>query len=568
MQEFTKDQCIHRLQAGEPIGSVRPGEEFKVDVESAFGRSFTDKAEFEAFMRSPEKNTLNHPCTGPVLIEGVGEGVSLAINIRNITLTHVMQCLSTSTGILKGEFEGRRCHVHTPNEDGDIQLGDSVIIKKGPSIGVMASLDNVNRSPGRCSELGGNLDIPLAQAGRTIYLPVNHEKALLAVGDLHLRQGLGEILGMAFEASGSVNLSIDVAEKIPFPVIDGNGATAVMGWGYTLEEARKSVVNNTLDYLERLPAYKNWERAHLYQVLGGFDLIPGNSTGKVKTYSVVIRKWQMVDPVSKQTILLPPKTKESSPEQNTKYTDILSEYIPQYDNFDVLHTGDSREIRALPERDDLVISRLKPTIYSFEAKGAIEAPGTEKVRAAVNQLLCDHLHKNGIKTSTLATKGEYVLLRKEKVPNIEVVIKAALIGSPKHLYKDIDKHPTRNGEPLKAGEEHDPYERFDWRIRPPGEDTAMPPGLANKFIITENAKDTSLRAFDILRNLFRKHDLELRDGCFFMNEFGDTICAEVSPDNLGIVYTGENETYKAIFENKNKENTIIKWKLIQHLLST
>jgi formamidase len=59
-------------------------------------------------------------------------------------------------------------------------------------------------------ETGGNLDVPQARAGATVFLPVDVPGALLSLGDVHFAQGDGEVCGTAIETCGRVTIRVDV----------------------------------------------------------------------------------------------------------------------------------------------------------------------------------------------------------------------------------------------------------------------------------------------------------------------------------------------------------------------
>jgi formamidase len=59
-------------------------------------------------------------------------------------------------------------------------------------------------------ETGGNLDVPQARAGATVFLPVDVPGALLSLGDVHFAQGEGEVCGTAIETHGRVTIRVDV----------------------------------------------------------------------------------------------------------------------------------------------------------------------------------------------------------------------------------------------------------------------------------------------------------------------------------------------------------------------
>ena len=56
-------------------------------------------------------------------------------------------------------------------------------------------------------ETGGNLDVPQARAGATVFLPVDVPGALLSLGDVHFAQGDGEVCGTAIETHGRVTVA-------------------------------------------------------------------------------------------------------------------------------------------------------------------------------------------------------------------------------------------------------------------------------------------------------------------------------------------------------------------------
>ena len=59
-------------------------------------------------------------------------------------------------------------------------------------------------------ETGGNLDVPQARAGSTVFLPVDVPGALLSLGDVHFAQGEGEVCGTAIEVHGRVTIRLEV----------------------------------------------------------------------------------------------------------------------------------------------------------------------------------------------------------------------------------------------------------------------------------------------------------------------------------------------------------------------
>ncbi|OGL94674.1 hypothetical protein A2348_03615 [Candidatus Uhrbacteria bacterium RIFOXYB12_FULL_58_10] len=249
------------------------------------------------------------------------------------------------------------------------------------------------------------------------------------------------------------------------------------------------------------------------------------------------------------------------------HEEIIRMFVPVFDELKPFFEGDSRILKVIPDHPDLLLSRLKPTIFSMRANGVVPLSGIDLRRATLDGIFSGILRAAGIQTSTLAVLDAYVLMKKESVPPIEIVVKGAFIGSPKHIYKRMLETPTRFGNALTAGERHEPYVRFDWRNPLPDEDLCMPEGLADLFIDVTMAKRTALAAFQALRFHLRAHQLDLLDICFFMSTDGMTVCAETSTDNTNIVYSGIDVDVREVFSGEKKEQAIERADKIIRLLT-
>lgn len=206
--------------------------------------------------------------------------------------------------------------------------------------------------------------------------------------------------------------------------------------------------------------------------------------------------------------------------------------------------------------------QLKPTIFSFAKKAHIELAGIDEQRVRINEIFCRVLEENGVKTCLIRTEFPYIIMKKEKVANIEVIVKTALVGTPKHIYKNIENTPTRFGKPLAIGERHKPYVRFDWRNPLPFDDMCMSDTFADDYINAKQAKKTALKAYDVLQKFLLERNFDLIDICFFMNVEGDTICGEVSTDNTQIRYKGKDPRLIELFSSREKKDMILKAKEI------
>lgn len=247
------------------------------------------------------------------------------------------------------------------------------------------------------------------------------------------------------------------------------------------------------------------------------------------------------------------------------FDEIISAHKGRFGSLPIHFEGNSRILKQT-DIPGMLLSKLKPTVFSIEANGPVPAPGIDIPRTGINAILCRHLHEQGIMTSTLHTVEDLILVRKEQVPPIEVVVKGALIGSPKHIYKGLDTISTRFGKTLAHGGTHTPYVRFDWRNPLPHADLCMPEGLADYFIDRVEAQRSAFKAFEALKGILNKAQMDLLDICFFMNVAGTVICAEISTDNTTIVYTGPDRALKQAIASKDKSLAVKKAEAVLSLL--
>jgi acetamidase/formamidase len=275
---------------------VKENEPFIVESLNAYGKSFVDAEEMEVFFHADNeslKRPLGHPCTGPIMLEGVSNNSSLQINIHEIKVTRAYQCLSKSSGLFAERVhEKRHCQVFDHITGDTLHLASgNLSIKTSPSIGFLGTFDNTIISCGRCSQNGGNIDLNFLSKGAKITLPINASQARIAVGDLHLLQGNGEASGTGIEADGEVTLSMKSVSKIPYPFIEHGDLLCVIGWGFTLEDCLKQGVQNSIDFLQRNAYFQSWIFEDLYKLVSATtDMVIGNATGKTKTCGIVFNK--------------------------------------------------------------------------------------------------------------------------------------------------------------------------------------------------------------------------------------------------------------------------------------
>ena len=198
-----------------------------------------------------------NPATGPIHIEGAMPGDTLRCDILSIDVgDYASMRISNRSGFMRDRVTQRivRC---IPLKEGFAELA-GVKMPLDPMIGVIGvapetgSIDT--ETPGAH---GGNMDARLIRAGTTLYLPVFHEGALLALGDVHAKMGDGEmcVCGLECPATVTLRLSVIHGRQEKWPVLRGADASfSVLASGEDLDEAARFAADAMLDFLQRRTA--------------------------------------------------------------------------------------------------------------------------------------------------------------------------------------------------------------------------------------------------------------------------------------------------------------------------
>ena len=199
------------------------------------------------------QGTLANPATGPLFVRGANPGDLLKVEILEIETapTGIMRS-SLTHGALVGKIDKRELKFF--NISGDTFSFDKhLMLKKKPMIGVIgtAPADNLEIPTDTPSEHGGNMDCSLIQAGSTLYLPVNVQGALLALGDLHALMGDGEVLICGLECRGRVLTRVTVikGQNLPTPFLNFQGEIMTIQSAETLDEAALMATHKMHDFI-------------------------------------------------------------------------------------------------------------------------------------------------------------------------------------------------------------------------------------------------------------------------------------------------------------------------------
>ena len=224
----------------------------------------------------------DNPQTGPFFITGAEPGDTLVVDL--VTLEPARDYAISSASPFFGALTttSTTAMLHDPlaeivwvyavdRKEGTVRFtprgrGAPVAIPIRPFLGCLATAPahGEARTTLVPDTFGGNMDTPEIREGNRVYLPVSERGALLMLGDGHLAQGGGEIIGAAVESALNVTLRVDVIKKqaIAWPRVENDDDLMVVGSAKPLEDALRVAFKDLVDWvaerasLDRMDAYQ------------------------------------------------------------------------------------------------------------------------------------------------------------------------------------------------------------------------------------------------------------------------------------------------------------------------
>jgi amidase len=250
---------------------IGPGETFVVATRDAL-----DGKVRPGMSEKPVIDRAN-PATGPIAVEGLQPGQTLAVDILAIDVA--------AAGYLT--FGGKPRFFE--QNGGIVEFAPGARVPLAPmigTIGVMPAAGSYSTMiPG---DFGGNMDTRDIAAGATLYLQAQLPGGLLALGDVHSVQGDGETSGQGIETEAEVILRARVIPQglSPHPYLIRNGQLMVILSADTLDEAAKQAVEAMASVITENSSLTYAEARMLTSIAG--DLRVGQIVNSRRTVRVAI----------------------------------------------------------------------------------------------------------------------------------------------------------------------------------------------------------------------------------------------------------------------------------------
>lgn len=249
--KISRDKVIYEMSSeNEPIAEVEPNQTFVVETHDCYTGVLCQEDQPSSSVPWEKIN----PATGPIYVKGAEPGDILVVNVHKIDIES--QCVMATlpgAGVLGDELKEETTKILKVVDD-KLVFNDKVKIPIDPMIGVIGTAPEKEAVLcGTPEAHGGNMDCAEIVEGVKVFLPVFHEGALLALGDVHAIMADGEVSVTGAEVPAEVTLSCDIIKQgqnnLPYPMVTNKDKVMVIYSAKTLEESVKGAVKNSIKFL-------------------------------------------------------------------------------------------------------------------------------------------------------------------------------------------------------------------------------------------------------------------------------------------------------------------------------
>ncbi|NCB91988.1 MAG: acetamidase [Clostridia bacterium] len=256
--------------ANEPAAKVNSGTTMTFITKDCFNNQLLGE---DAVLDALDWSAIN-PATGPVYIEEAEPGDILKIKIEDIKVAECGTMAAIPDNGVLGALVMKGVLKQIPVHDGVAEFGPDIKIPCKPMIGVIGVAPEQGEIP--CGEPGchgGNMDNTRIAAGATLYLPVFHKGALLAMGDVHACMGDGEIMVTGLEIPAEVTVTVEVVkgQSIENPMLEDEESYYTIASDADVEQAVFTAVRDMTEIVMRKKDMSFEEAGMLLSAMGNLQ---------------------------------------------------------------------------------------------------------------------------------------------------------------------------------------------------------------------------------------------------------------------------------------------------------
>lgn len=266
--------------------TMKSGETIVFETPDCWGNVLTESiTKGELYAKGLEMN----PCGGPVQVEGAEPGDTLKIDVIDIEVGEAghLAIYKPEFGVLAKYLDGDQT-IRVPVENGTAKLHGKYEIPIRPMLGVLAVTPPGEKLSTLLSgTYGGNMDCNILNKGTTLYLPVQVEGAKLITGDVHARQGNGEVLA-SLEIPAKITLKVELIKgrQEKWPVLETEDSWSVITSGLTSDEANTYAMDAMAEFLTRRGTKNNLEWLTFMGLVGEANICKVVDTYKTSRFTM------------------------------------------------------------------------------------------------------------------------------------------------------------------------------------------------------------------------------------------------------------------------------------------
>ena len=266
------DTKIHKMSKDNaPVATAKSGDTIRFETLDCFGCQLSSE---EQHLGGLDWNNIN-PATGPLFVEGAEPGDVLKVEILSIELDdHGVMVDGPGEGVTGAAVTEESTKI-LPVKDGMVTFNEKLSFPICPMIGVIGTAPAGEAvDTGTPGAHGGNMDCTRIGEGATLYLPVNVEGALLAMGDLHALMGDGEVEVCGVEIAGAVTVRVTVLKNcaLPTPFLVNKEVAMAIFSAESLDDAAVGATMSMHSFLMKELHMNEHEAGMLLSVVGNLRI--------------------------------------------------------------------------------------------------------------------------------------------------------------------------------------------------------------------------------------------------------------------------------------------------------
>lgn len=290
VQKLSRNKSVLSLSAKhKPVAHASSGETIAFETFDCFSNRIATEDQLFSSVGWEDIN----PATGPLYIDDARIGDILKVDVLDIHLdAQAVTSTAPGNGVFGDRWEREVTRI-VQVKGGKVRFNDRLELNASPMIGVIGTAppEDEDIPTGTPGAHGGNMDCKKIGVGTSLYLPVNVDGALLAMGDVHAVMGDGEVSVCGIEIAAEITVRVSVVKgvSLPLPLLVDDAHVMTIYSAESLDEAADGAAHNMLDFATQQLGIEAHEAAMLLSAAA--DLCICQVVDPLKTCRMELPLW-------------------------------------------------------------------------------------------------------------------------------------------------------------------------------------------------------------------------------------------------------------------------------------